>query len=72
MEYVTQEYGSVTVGFDAYISGPSTEDATHHRRTVGNASTELKFEKGMKCKIKKKEFRANVINKQRFINLLSE
>ena len=52
MEYLTQEYGSATVGFDAYISGPSTEDATHHRRTVGNPSTEVKLEKGMKCKIK--------------------
>lgn len=71
IKYVKQKYGNATIVFDGYQDGPSTKDAAHQRRTTGKNARQVKFEKEMICKFKKADFLANPVNKQRFLNLLS-
>ncbi len=72
VNYVTAKYGRPTVVFDGYQDGPSTKDATHLRRTGTCPGLTVHFTGDMVIKSKKDEFLANEINKQRFINLLSD
>jgi hypothetical protein len=69
-DYVWQKYGSAVIVFDGYEDGPSPKDCTHDRR--GYVGPTVKFESNMIIQSKKKDFLANKMNKQRFINMLSD
>ena len=63
---------SITVVFDSYISGPSTKDSAHLRRSGGVQCTKVNAFKGdLTLAIKKNVFLTNKENKQAFINLLA-
>ncbi|KAK3747021.1 hypothetical protein QZH41_001488 [Actinostola sp. cb2023] len=72
VEYVIRRYGQGTIVFDGYQDGPSTNDATHQRRTGAYAGPTVNFASDMVLKSKKDEFLANKSNKQKFINHLSD
>ena len=57
--------------FDGYDNGPTTKDCTHQRRGHGCGPAVL-FDPDMLVTLKKDEFLSNQVNKQKFINLLSE
>ena len=69
-KYVTRKYGAVVV-FDGY-DGTSTKDMTHQRRNKGKVGETVTFEEDMHITMTKDQFLTNNMNKQRFINLLSE
>ena len=71
-DYVRKKYLDVTVVFDGYEEGPSTKDNTHIRRYGGRVGPEVRFNGKMILQSRKDQFLANGINKQRFINHLSE
>lgn len=71
VQCVIQRYGKATVVFDGYQNGPSTEDCTHQRRTSLSTPT-VAFDSSMVAKVKKEEFLANKVNKQKFILHLGE
>ena len=71
VQYVIQRYGKATVVFDGYQNGPSTKDCTHQRRTSLSTPT-VAFDSSMVDKVKKEEFLANKVNKQKFILHLGE
>ena len=71
VQYVIQRYGKATVVFDGYQNGPSTKDCTHQRRTSLSTPT-VAFDSSMVAKVKKEEFLANKVNKQKFILHLGE
>ena len=71
-DYVRKKYLDVTVVFDGYEEGPSTKDNTHIRRYGGRVGPEVRFNGEMILQSRKDQFLANGINKQRFINHLSE
>ncbi|KAK3709221.1 hypothetical protein QZH41_004579 [Actinostola sp. cb2023] len=71
VEYVERKYGKATVVFDGYEDGPGTKDCTHQRRT-GTCGPTVNFSSNMIFQSKKEDFLANKVNKQRFINFLSE
>ncbi|XP_070180366.1 uncharacterized protein [Littorina saxatilis] len=72
VKYVTDKFKDPIVVFDGYGSGPSTKDATHHRRSKGKASTDVHFDLTMIPQVKKEMFLANKKNKERFIHFLSD
>jgi hypothetical protein len=72
LAFVKSKYGLATVVFDSYEGGHSTKDNTHQRRTGGHIGTEVIFSETMLMHGKKVTFIANMKNKHRFINLLSE
>ena len=72
IHYVTSKYKQAIIVFDGYESGPSTKDVMHERRSKSNISVAVHFTSDMTCSMKKDEFLSNKVNKQRFINLLSE
>ena len=69
--YVIQRYGKATVVFDGYQNGSSTKDCTHQRRTSLSTPT-VSFDSSMVAKVKKEEFLANKVSKQKFILHLGE
>lgn len=71
VQCVVQRYGKATVVFDGYKNGPSTKDCTHQRRTSLSTPT-VAFDSSMVAKVKKEEFLANRVNKQKFILHLGE
>ena len=72
VKYVTQKYGSATIVFDGYNDEPTTKDATQLRRTGACPSVTVHFTGEMIIQSKKEDFLNNKINKQRFINYLSD
>ena len=60
------------VVFDGYVSGPSTKDNAHLRRSKGNSLPTDLFTEDMLLKMKKENFLRNADNKQRMINLISD
>ncbi len=62
--YVSKKYGEALVVFDGY-EGRSTKDITHKRRTKGKAVIIVTFTSDMQLTMKKEQFLANKINKQR-------
>ena len=72
VRYITQRYRNPVVVFDGYVSGPSTKDVTHLRRTKGKSSAEVQFTPDMTLQTRKDLFLSNPQNKQRFIDFLSD
>ena len=72
LRYVTQKYGAAAMVFDGYNYDPTTNDATHLRRTGDCVGVTVHFASGMMIKSKKDEFLNNKANKQRFIHYLSD
>lgn len=70
--HVEKNFVSPIVIFDGYLSGPSTKDTAHRRRSMGIVGPKVIFKPGIPLKSKKEHFLANSDNKQNFINLLSE
>ena len=68
--YVVKKYGSATVVFDGYPSGPSTKDFKHQRRTKGHKEPVVSFTEDMVCKGPKDKFLSNRINKPSFISVV--
>lgn len=71
-KYVISRYGRACIIFDGYDDGPSIKDATHRRRAGGAVGPNVIFNNKTVIKLKKQEFLANKINKQRFIFILGE
>ncbi|XP_073243634.1 uncharacterized protein [Porites lutea] len=71
IQYVRRTYPRATIVFDGYDNGPTTKDCTHQRRGHGCGLAVL-FDPDMLVTLKKDEFLSNQVNKQKFINLLSE
>ncbi|XP_073253317.1 uncharacterized protein [Porites lutea] len=71
IQYVRRTYPRATIVFDGYDNGPTTKDCTHQRRGHGCGLAVL-FYPDMLVTLKKDEFLSNQVNKQKFINLLSE
>ena len=59
------------VVFDGY-DGTSTKYMTHQRRNKGKVGENVTFEEHMHITMTKEQFLGNNMNKQRFINMLSE
>lgn len=72
VNYVTARYGRAFIVFDGYEDGPSIKDATHRRRAGGAVGPTVIFNQKTVLKLKKQEFLANKVNKQRFIFALGE
>ena len=73
VKFVLKRYkASACVVFDGYVSGPSTNDNAHLRRSKGTSSATVLFTENMLLKMKKEDFLRNADNKQRMINLISE
>lgn len=72
VDYVIRRYSKATVVFDGYPAGPSTKDVTHLRRTKGCCGPEVHFSGQTIMSLKKTEFLSNPVNKQSFINILSD
>jgi len=60
------------VVFDGYSSGPTIKDVAHERRSKGLKGNQTIFDRNTPFKSKKESFLSNIVNKQNFINLLSE
>ena len=71
IQYMRRRYPTATIVFDAYDNGPTAKDCTHQRRGHGCGPAVL-FDPDMLVTLKKDEFLSNQVNKQKFINLLSE
>ena len=71
IQYMQRRYPTATIVFDAYDNGPTAKDCTHQRRGHGCGPAVL-FDPDMLVTLKKDEFLSNQVNKQKFINLLSE
>ena len=71
IQYVHRRYPRATIVFDGYDDGPTTKDCTHQRRGHGCGPAVL-FDPDMLVTLKKDKFLSNQVNKQKFINLLSE
>ena len=71
VDYVTKKYGKAVIVFDGYADGPSVKDCTHQRRGHG-AGPDVIIKSQSVLTLKKKDFLANKVNKQRFISLLTE
>jgi len=69
-DYVTRHYGKPTVVFDGYLSGPTTKDAAHLRRSVGAVGPSVHFDEHMMLTSRKDHFLSNPNNKQSFVFLL--
>ena len=72
VDYVRRKYGTPTIVFDGYDTGPSTKDMTHLRRTRCAVSAKVNFSGGMPLKSTKEHFLSNNVNKQKFIIMLGE
>ena len=70
IEFVNEQYPNAVVVFDGYMSGPSTKDMTHLRRSKGKKGLAVHFQAGMKLQTSKEEFLVNVENKDSFIKAL--
>ena len=70
-EYVKHKYRDTIIVFDDYAS-TNTKDTTHQRRSKGNTGTTVTFTADKPVTMKKEQFLANRLNKQRFIVMLSE
>ena len=68
---VKRTYGETVVVFDGY-DGTSTKYMTHQRRNKGKVGETVTFEEDMHITMTKEQFLTNNMNKQRFINMLSE
>ena len=68
--FVSRNYKNATVIFDGYLSGPSTKDNTHIRRTAKGESKQINFTPEMKFSGIKKTFLNNIQNKSRMIQLI--
>ena len=67
-----KHYGTgTTVVFDGGYDKPSTKDSTHLRRTKFKRGRQVNFTESMTLKMKKDDFLLNKVNKQRFLELLS-
>ena len=71
IQYVWHRYPRATIVFDGNDNGPTTKDCTHQQRGHGCGPAVL-FDPDMLVTLKKDEFLSNQVNKQKFINLLSE
>ena len=60
-----------TIVFDGYQSRPSTKDVTHLRRCK-NTGAQVNFDINMVIATKKENFLSNQVNKQSFVNMLSQ
>ena len=69
-EFVEKHYGNATVVFDGYLTGPSTKDNTHARRSTLSESKKINFDPGMKFSGTQKKFLSNSENKARIIRLI--
>ena len=74
VRFVIKKYSrSCTIVFDTYHSEPTTKDHTHNFRTKKNGiRPEVEISPCSKLAVRQEEFLSNNMNKQRFINLLSE
>jgi hypothetical protein len=72
IRYVGDRYVPASIVFDGYESGPTTKDGAHGKRAKSSVSVPVHFTRDMVCSIKKDEFLANKINKQKFLHLLSD
>ena len=68
-DYVVKKYREAIVAFDGYDKS-SIKDMVHQRRAKWRAVVAVTFTEDMKLSMKKVNFLANNINKQRFIYLL--
>ncbi|KAK7088764.1 hypothetical protein V1264_022644 [Littorina saxatilis] len=66
-QFVNSRYPHAVIVFDGYMSGPSTKDMTHLRRTKGRRGAAVHFSPDMVLRSTKEQFLANAENKQRFI-----
>lgn len=66
-QFVNSRYPHAVIVFDCYMSGPSTKDMTHLRRTNGRRGAAVHFSLDMVLRSTKEQFLANAENKQRFI-----
>ena len=74
VRFVIKKYSwSCTIVFDSYHSEPTTKDQTNNFRTKKNGiRPEVEISPCSKLAVRQEEFLSNNMNKQRFINLLSE
>ena len=70
--FVERNYGKAKVVFDGYLSGPSTKDMTHSRRSKSNSKREVIFDRNTKFTMTKEEFLSNLSNKGNFIRILGD
>ena len=70
VQFVNYHYPRAVVVFDGYVSGPSTKDMTHLRRTKGQKRAAVHFSTDMALQSSKEQFLVNKENKQRFISAL--
>ena len=72
VKYVAARYDKALIIFDGYEDGPSIKDVTHRRRAGGAVGPAVIFNDNTVLKIKKQDFLANKVNKQRFIFVLGD
>ena len=72
VDYASKRYGNAKIVFDGYSDQPSTKDTTHLRQCEGARELTAQFNEDMVIKSRKEKFLSNEVNKQGFINLLSE
>ena len=70
VEFVKADYGEAIIVFDGYMSGPSTKDNTHLRRSTKGVSRLINFSPEMKFQGNKSSFLVNVRNKTKIIQLI--
>ena len=70
VEFVEADYVEPIVVFDGYMSGPSTKDNTHLRRSTKGVSRLINFSPEMKFQGNKSSFLVNVRNKTKIIQLI--
>ena len=69
-KFVEKHYENATVVFDGYLTGPSTKDNTHARRSTLSESKKINFDPRMKFSGTQKNFLSNSENKARIIRLI--
>jgi hypothetical protein len=72
VDLVKRSYSNPVVVFDGYDDIPTTKDEAHFRRSHGVVGVQVAFSPCMVVDMKKEEFLANKVNKQRFIIMLSD
>ena len=65
-------YVNPIVVFDGYSQETTTKDVTHQKHVIGAASLRVKLALDLPLKMEKKHFLSNNLNKQDFINMLSD
>jgi len=70
ISYIAGRYSNAVIVFDGYLSGPTTKDTAHIRRTHGVVGPKVYFTKCTPLASRKEKFLSNPENKQNFIFML--